>query len=231
MGRFDVWAPTPDQVRLSRRRRRSSRWLATTTGGGATDAGARRRGDYGYLLDDDEALPDPRSRWQPDGVNGALRTSTTRSPGPTTPGRAPARRVRWSTSCTSARSPREGTLDAALDRLDHLDDLGVDARRAHAGDAVPRHGTTGATTASTCSPSTRPTAGRRRYQRFVDGCHAARARCAPRRGLQPPRARRATTCRCSAPTSRTSGQHLGRRGQPRRRRITRRCGGSSSTTP
>ena len=27
--------------------------------------------DYGFLLDDDEAvLPDPRSRWQPSGVHG-----------------------------------------------------------------------------------------------------------------------------------------------------------------
>ena len=51
---------------------------------------------------------------------------------------------------------------------------------------------TGATTASAGTPSPRTTAARTAFKRFVDACHAARARRGARRRLQPPRARRAT---------------------------------------
>ena len=66
----------------------------------------------------------------------------------------------------------EGTLDAAIERLDHL----VDARRRHRrGDAARERSpaaTAGATTASASTPCTSPTAGPSRFRRFVDACHA-----------------------------------------------------------
>ena len=91
--RFDVWAPRPARVRLSRRRRRPStmaprrRRLVDARRAGA----ATGEVDYGYLLDDDDTpLPDPRSRRQPDGRARALAhlRPAGASRGPTAPGPA-----------------------------------------------------------------------------------------------------------------------------------------------
>ena len=67
-GRFDVWAPLAERVRLS---------VGDEVVGMARDDDGWWRPDgpvpdgevdYGYLLGDDEAVrPDPRSRRQPDG--------------------------------------------------------------------------------------------------------------------------------------------------------------------
>ncbi|WP_354639503.1 malto-oligosyltrehalose trehalohydrolase [Kitasatospora camelliae] len=84
-------------------------------------------GDYGFRLDGGPALPDPRSPRQPSGPDG------------------PSRRVdhaafRWSGTAWRGRSlagavlyelhvgtfTPGGTFDAAVERLDHLVDLGVD---------------------------------------------------------------------------------------------------------
>ena len=84
--------------------------------------------DYGFLLDDsDTVLPDPRSRRQPDGVHGWSRTFD------------PDEFV-WSDQMWTGRQlgggiiyelhvgtfTPEGTLTAAIDRLDHLVELGID---------------------------------------------------------------------------------------------------------
>jgi maltooligosyltrehalose trehalohydrolase len=83
--------------------------------------------DYGYLLDDDERpLPDPRSRRQPTSVHGLSRTVE--------------RGFAWTDSSWRGRQlaggiiyelhlgtfTAEGTLDSAIERLDHLVSLGVD---------------------------------------------------------------------------------------------------------
>ena len=65
------------------------------------------------------------------------------------------------------------------------------------------------------------------YQRFVDACHAARARRDPGRRLQPPRARAATTCRSSA---RTCATPSATRGARRSTSTSPRCAGTSSRT-
>jgi maltooligosyltrehalose trehalohydrolase len=83
--------------------------------------------NYGYLIDDDEkCYPDPRSQWQPQGVHGMSRLYDQNS-------------FIWSDAKFHA-SPlasavlyelhigtftHEGTLDAAIGRLDHLVDLGI----------------------------------------------------------------------------------------------------------
>ena len=84
--------------------------------------------DYAFLLDDaTTALPDPRSRWQPQGVHGPSRIYDDN-------------RFAWTDDAwrgvalpgavfyelhVGTFTPG-GTLDAVIDRLDHLIDLGVD---------------------------------------------------------------------------------------------------------
>jgi len=84
--------------------------------------------DYAYLLGDgDLALPDPRSAWQPEGVHGPSRVYDHTA-------------FAWSDDAWTGRQlpgsvlyelhvgtfTSEGTFDAAIERLDHLADLGVD---------------------------------------------------------------------------------------------------------
>jgi maltooligosyltrehalose trehalohydrolase len=83
--------------------------------------------DYCYLIDGDETCsPDPRSQWQPHGVHGMSRVYDQNS-------------FSWSDSKFRAiplasaviyelhigTFTREGTLDAAIGKLDHLVDLGI----------------------------------------------------------------------------------------------------------
>ncbi|WP_338893285.1 malto-oligosyltrehalose trehalohydrolase [Rhodococcus sovatensis] len=126
MHRFEVWAPTPDTVRLDvdgslhpMHRGESGWWSA--------DVDASPDARYGFVLDDDTTvLPDPRSPRQPDGVH------------------QPSQLHRldesvWTDSSWTGRQLQggviyelhigtftaEGTFDAAIERLDHLVDLGV----------------------------------------------------------------------------------------------------------
>ncbi|HET6534413.1 MAG TPA: malto-oligosyltrehalose trehalohydrolase [Actinoplanes sp.] len=84
--------------------------------------------DYGFVLPDgDRPLPDPRSMWQPDGVHGLSRVYDHAA-------------FRWSDGGWTGRQlpgsvlyemhvgtfTTEGTFDAAIERLDHLADLGID---------------------------------------------------------------------------------------------------------
>lgn len=84
--------------------------------------------DYAYLLPEHETpLPDPRSPWQPDGVHGPSRVYDHSA-------------YEWSDGSWTGRQlpgsvlyelhvgtfTPEGTFDAAIERLDHLVELGVD---------------------------------------------------------------------------------------------------------
>ncbi|MET3768264.1 maltooligosyltrehalose trehalohydrolase [Marisediminicola sp. UYEF4] len=128
---------------------------------------------YGFLLDDDETpLPDPRSRRQPDGVHGLSRDVD------------PAG-FAWTDGAWTGRQlaggmiyelhlgtfTPDGTLDSAIDRLDHLVSLGVDFV-----ELLPVNGFNGThnwgydgvawfTVSETYG-------GPEAYQRFVDACHA-----------------------------------------------------------
>ena len=129
-GRFDVWAPLAERVRLSvgdevveMTRGDDDWWLPA---GPVPDGEV----DYGYLLDDDETvLPDPRSRRQPDGVHERSRTFdtvgvrldvTTRWTGRQLAGLGGLR------AAPRARSPPRAPSTPPLGRLDHLVELGVD---------------------------------------------------------------------------------------------------------
>jgi maltooligosyltrehalose trehalohydrolase len=68
---FSVWAPSAKSVELVTPDRRVA--LAVDGHGywqAEVDAAAVRAG-YGYSIDGGKPLPDPRSRWQPEGVHGA----------------------------------------------------------------------------------------------------------------------------------------------------------------
>jgi maltooligosyltrehalose trehalohydrolase len=73
MTRFRVWAPRPSMVELDLGDRRlpmieaGSGWWSLAV----PDAGPGS--DYAFVLDDGPPLPDPRSPWQPDGVDGRSR--------------------------------------------------------------------------------------------------------------------------------------------------------------
>jgi maltooligosyltrehalose trehalohydrolase len=128
MTHFAVWAPERSDVRL--RLARSTIPLAAGAGGWwrADVPGAVPGTDYGYLLDGaGEPLPDPRSAWQPHGVHGPSRVYD-HAAFPWTDagwtGKALAGSVLYELH-VGTFTP-EGTFDAAIGRLDHLVDLGVD---------------------------------------------------------------------------------------------------------
>lgn len=127
MTEFRVWAPKPAQVRLDvegqvhAMTRSAGGWWHTTVD---TETDAR----YGYLLDDDPTvLPDPRSPRQPEGVHARSQLWD--------PAAATWTDSGWAGSAIEGAVIYElhlgtfteaGTLDAAIEKLDYLVDLGVD---------------------------------------------------------------------------------------------------------
>ncbi len=128
MTTFEVWAPIHDRVRL---RTLGQDHEMSPTGDGmwrvvVPEAGAGT--DYGFLLgDDDTPLPDPRSRWQPEGVHGPSRLYDPQAYGwrdADWTGRQLAGGVVYELH-VGTFTP-EGTFAAAAGKLDHLVELGVD---------------------------------------------------------------------------------------------------------
>jgi len=124
---FAVWAPTSsgvqariDGVDHPMRRDKGGWWR--------TEVDVKPGTDYAYLLGaGEQLLPDPRSRWQPHGVHGFSRVYDHAA-------------FEWTDVAWKGRQlpgallyelhigtfTPEGTFDAAIERLDHLVDLGVD---------------------------------------------------------------------------------------------------------
>ncbi len=176
-GPFSVWAPKASRVRLSV----DSAVLDMVRGPddwwSPADLDLSRvhaETDYGFLVDDDETpRPDPRSRRQPAGVHQRSRTF---DPG----------RFAWTDQGWTGRQlagaviyelhvgtfTPEGTFDAALTRLDHLRDIGVDLVElmpVNAVNGTHNWGYDGVLWYAVHEPYGGPEG----YQRFVDGCHAA----------------------------------------------------------
>ena len=127
MTHFEVWAPEKSvRLRIDGTDREMERgddgWWRLDVPEAAPGA------DYAYLLpDNDTPLPDPRSKWQPGGVHGPSRVYDHAA-------------FAWSDGAWTGRQlpgavlyemhvgtfTPEGTFDAAVERLDHLVDLGVD---------------------------------------------------------------------------------------------------------
>ncbi|MFD7692751.1 malto-oligosyltrehalose trehalohydrolase [Streptomyces sp. NPDC059805] len=123
---FEVWAPEADRVTLHcDGATRALEPDPERAGWWRGEADARDGSRYGFALDDGPVLPDPRSRRQPDGPDGLSAVVD------------PAR-YEWRADWAGRPLPgavlyelhvgtytREGTLDAAADRLGHLAELGV----------------------------------------------------------------------------------------------------------
>ena len=126
MKNFSVWAPKPamvelivDRKRMSMKRRDRGYWSITADALVPGD-------DYGFSLDGGEPVPDPRSNFQPHGVHGLSRMVDHAA-------------FRWTDTHWSAPPfssaivyeihvgtfTSDGTFDAAINRLDHLTNLGV----------------------------------------------------------------------------------------------------------
>jgi len=107
-----------DGARLPMLRASGGWWEAEAAGGPGAD--------YGYCLDGGDPLPDPRARWQPHGVHGLSRLVDHAA-------------FRWSDATWRGVRLADvilyelhvgtftpgGTFESAIDRLDHLVDLGV----------------------------------------------------------------------------------------------------------
>jgi maltooligosyltrehalose trehalohydrolase len=176
-GPFDVWAPRPTRVRLVAAGQTidmvkdEDDWW--TPAGSVPDPEGEEV-DYGYLIDDDETpRPDPWSRRQPDGVHGLSRTHD-------------ATVHEWQDAAWTGRQlagsviyelhigtfTPEGTFDAALTKLDHLRDIGVDfveVMPVNAFNGTHNWGYDGVLWHAVHEGYGGPQG----YQRFVDGCHAA----------------------------------------------------------
>jgi maltooligosyltrehalose trehalohydrolase len=123
-----VWAPKPSTVEVEVSGQRTE--LTSGPGGWwSADVPALTAGtDYAFVLDGGDPRPDPRSAWQPHGVDGPSRLvdhdafpwTDERWRGLPLPGG-----VLYEMHVGTFTS--EGTFDAAVHRLDHLVSLGVSA--------------------------------------------------------------------------------------------------------
>lgn len=170
---FDVWAPQAQTVDLwldgdtHRMRREESGWWRTVD-----PVAWEPDVDYGYAIDGGEPLPDPRSLRQPAGVHGLSRTYD--------PLAFPWTDQEWTGRDLPGGLVYElhvgtftpaGTLDAAIERLDHLVDLGVafvEPLPVNAVNGIHNWGYDGVLWFAVHEPYGGPDA----YQRFVDACHA-----------------------------------------------------------
>jgi maltooligosyltrehalose trehalohydrolase len=128
--------------------------------------------DYGFVLDGEGPLPDPRSAWQPSGVHGLSRLVDHGAFSWTDAGWAPpplARAVLYELH-VGTFSP-EGTFDGAAARLDHLASLGVThVELMPVADFPGRHGW-GYDGVALFAPK-HAYGGPDGLKRFVDACHA-----------------------------------------------------------
>jgi maltooligosyltrehalose trehalohydrolase len=169
---FAVWAPIPQRVQLdvdgtlhTMTREEGDWWYAAVAA--APDS------RYGFVLDDDpKVLPDPRSPRQPDGVH---QRSQLWQPGPRAwtddawTGHTIAGAVIYELHLGTFTP--EGTLDAAVGKLDYLKDLGIDfveLMPVNAFSGTHGWGYDGVLWYAVHEPYGGPDA----LIRFVDACHA-----------------------------------------------------------
>ena len=213
-------------------RTRASRCAAATTAGGRpTGPAPTGEVDYGYLVDDaDDGAARPALAAPARRRPRAARAPSTppRTSGPTTAwtGRQLAGSVIYELH-VGTFTP-EGTLDAALGRLDHLRSHRRRPRRADAGQRLQRHPQLGL--------RRRPLVGRARAVRRPGGLPALRRRLPrrrprrhPGRRLQPPRPVGQLPAACSGPTS-SRAPTPGATWSTSTARAATRCAASSSTT-
>jgi maltooligosyltrehalose trehalohydrolase len=126
MTSFRVWAPHPERVEVlldgvpHPMIRGDDGWWRTTV--------AHEGTDYAYVLDGGTPRPDPRSAWQPQGVHGLSRkVDHTEFPWTDALWRGTPLPGSMLYELHVGTFTREGTFDAAIERLDHLVQLGISA--------------------------------------------------------------------------------------------------------
>jgi maltooligosyltrehalose trehalohydrolase len=169
---FRVWAPLRKQVRVVVN---GAEHEMTRTPGGwwcgqVDDAGSGS--DYAFRLDEEDTpLPDPRSRWQPNGVHAPSRIYDNTAFEWTDQrwtGRALAGSVLYELHIGTFTP--DGTFDSAIERLDYLAGLGIDLVEVMPVNAVDGSWNWGydgvgwyAVTENYGGPDA--------FKRFVDACH------------------------------------------------------------
>ncbi len=166
--KFSVWAPAARRVRVS-----VDEGVHEMTEGDGGWWHADAEGiNYAFLLDDEKPLPDPRSRWQPHGVHAESRVYDHGE-------------FAWTDDAWTGRQlpgavlyelhvgtfTEGGTFDAAIDRLDHLVDLGithVELLPVNAFDGTAGWGYDGVLWGAVHEPYGGPDG----LKRFVDAAHA-----------------------------------------------------------
>jgi maltooligosyltrehalose trehalohydrolase len=122
--RYSVWAPQPREVtllvngdRAPMQREAHGWWWADRV---------RTPGDrYGFLLDGEGPIPDPRSPFQPDGIHALSQHVGHEFPWTDQRWQAPPLASAVIYELHIGTFTPEGTFDAAIERLSHLSDLGV----------------------------------------------------------------------------------------------------------
>jgi maltooligosyltrehalose trehalohydrolase len=171
MSTISVWAPRAERVQVVAGDAAAADMTRGEDGWWSADIPAGT--DYAYLLDDADApVPDPRSVWQPAGVHGPTRPYD-------------HAQFAWTDSGWTGRAlpgsviyelhvgtfTPGGTFDSAIDRLDHLVDLGVDLVElmpVNAFDGTHGWGYDGVLWYAVHDPYGGPDG----LKRFVDACHA-----------------------------------------------------------
>jgi maltooligosyltrehalose trehalohydrolase len=168
-----VWCPELDRVRV--RVDSVDHDMAPAERGGwwSADVDASHGTDYAFLLGDDETpLPDPRSAWQPQGVHAASRVydhDAFEWRDQAWTGRELARSVIYELHIGTFTPG--GTFDSAIERLDHLVDLGIDLVEVlpvNSFDGPHGWGYDGVLWGAVHEPYGGPDG----FKRFVDACHA-----------------------------------------------------------
>ena len=125
---FRVWAPGKESVdvvvdgRSVPMRRSGGGWWASSVDGAGPGT------DYSFRINGGPALPDPRSPFQPEGIDGPSRV-VDHAAFAWTDGRWRGLPLAGSVlyECHVGTFSAEGTFDGAIGHLDHLANLGVDA--------------------------------------------------------------------------------------------------------
>jgi maltooligosyltrehalose trehalohydrolase len=173
MHRFRLWAPNAAKVSVQVA---GSKYPLQKHDGGwweAEVAAAHPGVDYSFFLDDEDlALPDPRSPWQPFGVHGPSRildhaafswTDAAFEPPPLSSAIIYELHIGTFTP--------EGTLDAAQTHLDYLRDLGITHVELLPMNSFPGIQGWGYDGVDLFAPH-QPYGGPEALKRFVDACHA-----------------------------------------------------------
>ncbi len=173
MHRFRLWAPNAEKARVQvdgkkhpLERREGGWWQA--------DADAAGPGtDYAYLVnDEDRALPDPRSLWQPHGVHGPSRVLDHAAFAWSDAGwQAPSLKSAVIYELHIGTFTPEGSFDAAQARLDALRELGITHVELMPVASFPGTRGWGYDGVDLFAPH-EPYGGPEALKRFVDACHA-----------------------------------------------------------